>query len=144
MDYPLSPTSKSSENLNQIRESDRSASERKCLKDKTAFSGQLTKMGHEVENLISKQNHQEAMTALPDSETELLKIVLQIFRKLLRQVNEQSPDPAAGALLDRADVMRRLHVGRTTLYTWKKEGVLVPLRIGKRDYYREEDLRRFG
>lgn len=78
---------------------------------------------------------------LPEDESALLRTVLLIFRKLLKSVAEELVAP--GALLDRADVMHRLHVCRSTLYKWKKTGVLVPCRIGNRDYYREEDLRKF-
>jgi DNA-binding transcriptional regulator PaaX len=37
--------------------------------------------------------------------------------------------------LDAVDMKEKVHISRTTLYRWKKEGYLATKRLGKKEYY---------
>ena len=45
------------------------------------------------------------------------------------------------ALVAKKDVMLGLKVSHTTLWKWEKAGYLTPVRVGKRIYYRAEDIK---
>lgn len=45
-----------------------------------------------------------------------------------------------GALLTKKDVLTGFNVSHTTLWKWERNGYLVPVRIGRRVYYRREDI----
>ena len=47
---------------------------------------------------------------------------------------------ADGALLTKKDVLTGFNVSHTTLWKWERNGYLVPVRIGRRVYYRREDI----
>lgn len=44
------------------------------------------------------------------------------------------------ALVSKKDVILGLNVTSTTLWKWEKSGYLVPVRVGKKIYYKREDL----
>ena len=43
-------------------------------------------------------------------------------------------------LIPKKEVMIRLGITPTTLFNWKRDGVLVPVKIGKKVFYRSEDV----
>ncbi|HMH31527.1 MAG TPA: helix-turn-helix domain-containing protein [Puia sp.] len=43
-------------------------------------------------------------------------------------------------LLDKQDILMRMHISSRTLQTWRTKGMLPYCRIGKKIYYRESDL----
>lgn len=43
-------------------------------------------------------------------------------------------------LLAKKDVIEGLGVSHTTLWKWEKSGYLVPIKVGKRVYYKRDDL----
>ena len=50
------------------------------------------------------------------------------------------PD-ADNELVSKSDVIKGLRVTHTTLWKWEKTGYLKPVRVGKRVYYRREDIK---
>ena len=55
-------------------------------------------------------------------------------------VGLQSLPMEYGSLISKKDVMNVLDVSHTTLWKWEKSGYLKPVKIGKRIFYRREDL----
>jgi len=50
------------------------------------------------------------------------------------------PD-ADNELVSKSDVIKGLRVTHTTLWKWEKTGYLKPVRVGKRVYYRRDDIK---
>lgn len=46
------------------------------------------------------------------------------------------------SLITKKDVMIGFKISHTTLWKWEKTGYLVPVKIGKRIYYRKSDIER--
>lgn len=47
-----------------------------------------------------------------------------------------------GAYITKKEVMIGFNVSHTTLWKWQKSGYLVPIKIGKRVYYKRSDIER--
>ena len=45
-----------------------------------------------------------------------------------------------GAYITKKEVMIGFHVSHTTLWKWQKSGYLVPIKVGKRVYYKRADI----
>ncbi len=43
-------------------------------------------------------------------------------------------------MISKKDVMEGLGVSHTTLWKWQKRGYLMPVKVGKKVYYRREDI----
>lgn len=48
--------------------------------------------------------------------------------------------PAIDGLIPRKEVILRLGISPGTLYNWKKDGVLTPVKVGKKVFYRQEEV----
>lgn len=58
-------------------------------------------------------------------------------------VNESRPKPnttVLDGLIPKKEVMLRLNISHVTLDNWRKEGILVPVKIGRKVFYRAEDV----
>lgn len=53
--------------------------------------------------------------------------------------NNLFPD-SNGSLISKKDAMLGFNVSHTTLWKWQKSGYLTPVKVGKRIYYRREDI----
>lgn len=67
------------------------------------------------------------------------------FAKALREVPEQEAKAVQEAspelnLIPKREVMERLSVTHATLWNWEKKKYLVPVKIGRRVFYRCEDI----
>lgn len=45
-----------------------------------------------------------------------------------------------GSLITKKDAMMGFNVSHTTLWKWQKSGYLVPVKVGKRVYYKRSDI----
>ena len=59
-----------------------------------------------------------------------------------RELEQKIADSKAETYVSRAQAMRILGKGSTTLWRWKKLGYLVPVTVGAIDRYRMSDIRR--
>lgn len=66
---------------------------------------------------------------------------LKEIKELLQLQNEQGRDTS---LLTMEETAERLKVTIQTLYNWKQAGVLLPILIGSRSYYRLSDIIKQG
>jgi hypothetical protein len=55
--------------------------------------------------------------------------------------NDAKHFPVDEILLDKQDILMRMHISARTLQIWRSEGILPFARIRKKIYYRESDLR---
>ena len=67
------------------------------------------------------------------------------FAKALRETPKQEPNVEQGErpalnLIPKRDVMERLKVTHATLWNWEKKKYLLPVKIGRRVFYRSEDI----
>lgn len=46
-----------------------------------------------------------------------------------------------GSMISKKDVMTGFKISHTTLWKWQKSGYLTPVKVGKRVYYRREDIK---
>lgn len=61
------------------------------------------------------------------------------------EVDGKSLIPVAnGTLISKQDMMAGFRVSHTTLWKWQQEGYLTPVKIGKRVYYKREDVERLA
>ena len=47
-----------------------------------------------------------------------------------------------GSMISKKDVMTGFNISHTTLWKWQKSGYLVPVKVGKRVYYKRDDIKR--
>jgi|GEM_PF-842622 len=66
---------------------------------------------------------------------------LKEIRELLQLQNEQGRDTR---LLTMEETAEKLKVTIQTLYNWRQAGVLLPIMIGSRSYYRLSDIIKSG
>lgn len=59
----------------------------------------------------------------------------------LEASNSLFPD-ANDSLIPKTEVMKGLKVSHTTLWKWQVSGYLIPVKVGKRVYYKREDIER--
>lgn len=59
-----------------------------------------------------------------------------------RELEQEIADSKAETYVSRAQAMKILGKGSTTLWRWKKLGYLVPVTVGAIDRYRMSDIRR--
>lgn len=73
-----------------------------------------------------------AMQTFAIEEGATLKLDHYSKRGLFPEQNED--------MIAKKDVIEGLGVSHTTLWKWEKNGYLVPVKVGKRVYYKREDL----
>lgn len=71
---------------------------------------------------------QAMQTFAKENESELQ----QSHRELFPEQND--------GLINKKDVIAGFGISHTTLWKWEKTGYLVPVKVGKRVYYKREDL----
>ncbi len=90
----------------------------------------------------------EMAQAFPDMSVtvklaDLRAAALELARQVRRDVEEEHRrrDRQAGSpLVDIDQVLRDFKVSTTTLWRWKRQGYLTPVKIGGRVYYRQADI----
>lgn len=58
----------------------------------------------------------------------------------LLSAQQKKVDWKVDALLTRMAVVSKLGISERTYNRWVKSGILIPIRLGNKHYYREEDL----
>ena len=62
------------------------------------------------------------------------------IQSLIEEGKVRRSIPAIDGLIPKKEVMLRLDISHATLYNWKKDGTLIPVKVGKKYYYRAEDV----
>ncbi len=71
---------------------------------------------------------------------ELQRAILKGVRQQVSELKEHFQPKHPTEYLTRKQTAELLQVDLSTLYSWNKKGILQPLGIGKRVYYRREDI----
>lgn len=78
------------------------------------------------------------------SSQQLLIVSVQDLKKAFLEWDEEikanirsTPDDKLVPLKEVAEVLK---VNRTTLYHWSKKGYLIPIKIGRKVFYRQNDI----
>ena len=74
------------------------------------------------------------------------KSVIAFARELYRYILKENEASASGEkadkdiLLTKKEAMDKLHVSSTTLWQWARDEYLMPVKVGRKIYYRLEDI----
>lgn len=77
--------------------------------------------------------------------TNAITIGLDDLRRIVREEVQKAVEThdANKALLSSEDVCAMMKIKRTTLWRWRKEGKIVPVKsVGNRNLYRAEDIQK--
>ena len=64
----------------------------------------------------------------------------ELSERLLAEKSELSTKEVEETLLTKQQVMEILSVSSTTLWLWKQKGYLIPVKIGRKVFYRSKDI----
>lgn len=70
---------------------------------------------------------------------------LEALASAIDKINTEKATPKPSALpqfITTAEVIKLLHVSRSTLWNWERNKTLAPVRAGRRKLYRVEDISR--
>nr|MBC7614379.1 hypothetical protein [Pseudopedobacter sp.] len=84
------------------------------------------------------------MTMKDDPMYMLIEKILQVLHRI-EALAEQGVRPTlanSDEWLDAVDMLQKFHISRTTLYRLKKQGHLVPKKLGKKEFYLLSDVQR--
>ena len=65
----------------------------------------------------------------------------EVSEKMAEERDNLFPN-SDGSLISKKQVMLGFDVSHATLWKWHKKGYLIPVKVGKRVYYRREDINR--
>jgi hypothetical protein len=60
----------------------------------------------------------------------------------IKNPSEHEEDSSNEFWLDKQDILERMHISSRTLQSWRSLGILPFIKIRKKIYYKESDLRR--
>ena len=88
---------------------------------------------------IRKNPDHISLTMTGTGQMELIKAVQQVIYEEINEekANQQDSDIE---LITKQDVIDKLHVSSTTLWIWEKRKYLVPVKIGRRIFYKRRDV----
>lgn len=64
----------------------------------------------------------------------------RLLERILDEVVPVAKENAVEKLLTKQEVMAKFGVCHTTLYNWEKNGVLIPVKVGRKIHYRLGDV----
>lgn len=74
------------------------------------------------------------------SAKDLHDVVLSFFDKQKESEPQKQSSDEGNSLLSADEVSKRLSVTKATLWRWKKLNYLVPVKVGRKNFYRKSDL----
>jgi ribosomal protein L11 methylase PrmA len=74
--------------------------------------------------------------------TGLMELTKAIQQVIYEEINEEKANQQDSdiELITKQDVIDKLHVSSTTLWIWEKRKYLVPVKIGRRIFYKRRDV----
>ena len=90
----------------------------------------------------------ELATQCPDltisvKASDLLSAGRKIKEELLEELKTERPEPQVPedeVLLSREETMEKFRISSATIWRWKKNGYLIPVKVGSMDRYRLSDI----
>lgn len=80
-----------------------------------------------------------SLTVTPQDLLDFAKNVIELTKE---QLLPMMVTAAQTTLLSRKEVMEKLGVCKVTLYNWRKSGYLEAVKVGRKVFYRQEDVQK--
>lgn len=95
----------------------------------------IEKSQHHIRFILTTEGSVALAEALSHFSTkESFDDLITTQKSLFPDINDE--------LIIKKDLMKGLNISHTTLWKWEKTGYLVPVKVGKRTYYRREDIQK--
>ena len=106
-------------------------------KDPTNFENELL-----MSQLISEIRKNPDHISLTMTGTGLMELIKAVQQVIYEEINEEKANQQDSdiELITKQDVIDKLHVSSTTLWIWEKRKYLVPVKIGRRIFYKRRDV----
>lgn len=110
-------------------------------KNQSALASWDASLDHELleKRLVSQINKAGDHITLTFTSKGAASLIRGI-QNLIEEGKVRRSIPAIDGLIPKKEVMLRLDISHATLYNWEKNGTLIPVKVGKKCYYRAEDV----
>lgn len=95
-------------------------------------------LAHRLISEIRKNPSQISLTVTGNGLMELIRAIRTVLLKEVEQ--EKANSSYQDELITKKEVMDNLHISQTTLWLWEKKKYLVPVKIGRRVFYKRRDI----
>lgn len=95
-----------------------------------------------MSQLISEIRKNPDHISLTITGTGLVELIKAVQQLIYEEINEEKANQQDSdiELITKQDVIDKLHVSSTTLWIWEKRKYLVPVKIGRRIFYKRRDV----
>ena len=95
-----------------------------------------------MSQLISEIRKNPDHISLTMTGTGLMELIKAVQQVIYEEINEEKANQQDSdiELITKQDVIDKLHVSSTTLWIWEKRKYLVPVKIGRRIFYKRRDV----
>ena len=95
-----------------------------------------------MSQLISEIRKNPDHISLTITGTGLVELIKAVQQVIYEEINEEKANQQDSdiELITKQDVIDKLHVSSTTLWIWEKRKYLVPVKIGRRIFYKRRDV----
>lgn len=95
-----------------------------------------------MSQLISEIRKNPDHISLTITGTGLMELIKAVQQVIYEEINEEKANQQDSdiELITKQDVIDKLHVSSTTLWIWEKRKYLVPVKIGRRIFYKRRDV----
>ena len=95
-----------------------------------------------MSQLISEIRKNPDHISLTITGTGLVELIKAVQQVIYEEINEEKANQQDSdiELITKQDVIDKLHVSSTTLWIWEKRKNLVPVKIGRRIFYKRRDV----
>ena len=95
-----------------------------------------------MSQLISEIRKNPDHISLTMAGTGLVELIKAVQQVIYEEINEEKANQQDSdiELITKQDVIDKLHVSSTTLWIWEKRKYLVPVKIGRRIFYKRRDV----
>lgn len=95
-------------------------------------------LAHRLISEIRKNPSQISLTVTGNGLMELIRAIRTVLLKEVEQ--EKANSSYQDELITKKEVMDNLHISPATLWLWEKKKYLVPVKIGRRVFYKRRDI----
>ena len=95
-----------------------------------------------MSQLISEIRKNPDHISLTMTGTGLMELIKAVQQVIYEEINEEKANQQDSdiELITKQDVIDKLHVSSTTIWIWEKRKYLVPVKIGRRIFYKRRDV----
>lgn len=95
-----------------------------------------------AKKIIASISRGEKHVSVTLTDKSVIAFARELYRFILAENEENASEQKneKDVLLTKKEAMDRLHVSSTTLWQWAKDQYLMPVKVGRKIYYRLDDL----